>query len=86
MRRKIGVKYINGYLGLRLPPEKIADLLSRMALAAKPVDGGEAVEVEVPPTRSDVLQDVDVVEVSCLFWCIEQPDLPDLPSAPHSAL
>ena len=65
-KRKIGVDYINGYLGLQLAPEKIANLLSRMALAAKPIDGGKEIEVEVPPTRSDVLQDVDVVEVSHL--------------------
>lgn len=55
--------YINSYLGLDLAPQQIADLLSRMALVATPSADGTAVHIEIPPTRSDVLQDVDVVEV-----------------------
>ncbi len=41
--------------GLDLGAEKIASLLSKMQLSAQPAEGGKAVRVEVPITRSDVL-------------------------------
>lgn len=51
-------------IGVSLETAQIADLLSRMQLQAKPVQGSEAVQVLVPPTRSDVLHACDVMEVS----------------------
>lgn len=41
--------------GLDLASERIAGLLSKMQLAAQAVEGGKAVRVQVPITRSDVL-------------------------------
>lgn len=52
-------------IGVQLEPAQIADLLSRMQLQAK-VEGTQAVQVLVPPTRSDVLHACDVMEVSKL--------------------
>lgn len=55
--------YINRCVGVDLGAAAIAELLSRMALTAKAVRDGQAVSVEVPPTRSDVLHACDVMEV-----------------------
>jgi hypothetical protein len=35
--------------------EKIADLLTRMCLNSEVKDNGESIEVEIPPTRADIL-------------------------------
>ena len=55
--------YINSCLGLGLAAEQIAPLLSKMQLAAAPVEDGTAVRVEVPISRSDVLHG------GCAFVC-----------------
>ena len=57
-------------IGVPLETAQIADLLSRMQLQAKPVQGSEAVQVSVPPTRSDVLHACDVMEVSPAHLCL----------------
>ncbi|RYG63069.1 hypothetical protein EON64_16680, partial [archaeon] len=61
------ISEINGILGLELAPEKICSLCDRMQLGPTtylPPQGeeGGGVRVTVPPTRSDVLHPVDVVE------------------------
>lgn len=58
------VSYINSCTGLDLKAEKMAELLSRMALSAEPSADGSRVHVQVPPTRSDVLHPCDVMEVT----------------------
>ena len=72
-QRTVDAAYIEGCLGLNLGPGKIAELLSRMALDAAPTADGKAVTVVVPPTRSDVLHDADVMEaithvISIQLW------------------
>ena len=62
--RKVKTRYINDCLGLDLDAPKIAELLSRMTLDAQVESSGEAVTVSIPPTRSDILHDADVMEVS----------------------
>ncbi|BDA44356.1 Phenylalanine-tRNA ligase beta subunit [Coccomyxa sp. Obi] len=59
---EVEVAYINRCVGVDLGAAAIAELLSRMALTAKAVRDGQAVSVEVPPTRSDVLHACDVME------------------------
>ena len=66
--------YINSCTGLQLTAEQIAGLLSRMALTAQASPGGDSVHVEVPPSRSDILHDCDIMEV----W--------PAPSPAHSSL
>lgn len=54
---------VNGILGLELSPEEICKLCDRMLLGPAHHIAEEAViRVNVPPTRSDVLHPVDVVE------------------------
>lgn len=49
---------LRGAAGAQLEAEHMAGLLSKMQLTAKAVDGGKAVQVQVPITRSDVLHGV----------------------------
>ena len=57
------VKEINGTIGIDITAEKICSLCDRMQLgpAVYVADRG-AVQVQVPPTRSDILHAVDVIE------------------------
>lgn len=57
------VDYINGCTGLKLSPDEICGLLNKMSLEAEPSkkDKNEVV-VQVPPTRSDVLHQCDIME------------------------
>ncbi len=56
----VSVEYINRLTGLKLSAEEICKLLSRMMLTAGP--RGDAVEVSIPPVRSDVLHACDIME------------------------
>jgi phenylalanyl-tRNA synthetase beta chain len=53
---------INGIIGCTLSGGAIAAMLPKMQLEAKIVNGGATVEVQVPPTRSDILHAVDIAE------------------------
>lgn len=64
------MSYINSCTGLDMNAQQIASLLSRMALTAEASPGAESVHVEVPPSRSDILHDCDVMEVQCLQYCM----------------
>ncbi|EDV53888.1 phenylalanine--tRNA ligase beta subunit [Drosophila erecta] len=57
---RISVKRANSYIGIDEPAEKLADMLTRMYLAAK-VDGDSLV-VKIPPTRHDVIHACDIYE------------------------
>ena len=50
------------FSGVDLSADKIADLLSKMSLPSKALDG-KRVEVEVGPTRHDILHPCDIMEV-----------------------
>lgn len=58
--------YINRGLGLRdskaLTASDIAYLLAKMGLKAKAMINGEDIEVQVPPTRHDIIHKCDVME------------------------
>ncbi|XP_055306492.1 phenylalanine--tRNA ligase beta subunit [Sitodiplosis mosellana] len=54
-------KAVNGYIGVELTPEDIAKKLTRMALKSKIKADGK-LEVEIPPTRHDVIHACDVYE------------------------
>lgn len=54
---------INGTLGLNLEPTLVCELCDRMQLGpASYLAESNSIEVHVPPTRSDVLHAVDVIE------------------------
>lgn len=57
------LKDIHGIVGVEIPPADICKLCDRMQLGpAEYIADKEVVRVHVPPTRSDVLHAVDVIE------------------------
>jgi len=53
---------VNKLVGVDLSSDKIASLLSKMSLPSKALSGGEKIEVEVGPTRHDILHPCDIIE------------------------
>jgi phenylalanyl-tRNA synthetase beta chain len=54
---------INGIIGISITPEKACELSNRMQLGpAEYLPNNRSIRVQVPPTRSDILHAVDVVE------------------------
>jgi phenylalanyl-tRNA synthetase beta chain len=57
------VKEINGMIGINITPEQITKYCDRMQLGpAEYLPASDSIRVTVPPTRSDVLHAVDVIE------------------------
>lgn len=56
------VDYINSVCGLKLSPDEICKLLTRMCYHARPSSTPGMLDVEVPPTRADVLHQADIME------------------------
>lgn len=48
--------------------EKIAQLLTRMCLLSHPTGVGDEIEVEIPPTRSDIIHACDIVEDAAMAY------------------
>ena len=58
----VPVDTINKGVGITETADNIAQLLTRMCLKSSVVEEGRAVEVEVPPTRADIIHVCDIVE------------------------
>lgn len=58
----VPVADINRGVGIDIKAEEIAKLLTRMCLKSQPHEGGRSVEVEIPPTRADIIHPCDIVE------------------------
>ncbi|KAL8994796.1 MAG: hypothetical protein Q9169_005332 [Polycauliona sp. 2 TL-2023] len=57
------VSYINNCCGLALSPSEICSLLKRMSYTASPSRASpDLIDVQVPPTRADVLHQADIME------------------------
>lgn len=57
------ISYINQCCDLNLSAEEISRLLGKMAYTARPSKkSSNIIEVDVPPTRADVLHQVDIME------------------------
>lgn len=57
------VSYINQCCGLELSSSEISNLLTKMAYRAKPsAMSPDTIDVEIPPTRADVLHQCDIME------------------------
>ncbi|KAJ5818753.1 phenylalanine--tRNA ligase subunit beta [Penicillium riverlandense] len=57
------VTYINQCCGLTLTPVDVCNSLRKMAYRAKPsTTSTDTVEIEIPPTRADVLHQCDIME------------------------
>lgn len=57
------VSYINNCCGLNLNPSEICSLLKRMSYTASPSRASsDLIDIQVPPTRADVLHQADIME------------------------
>uniref|UniRef100_A0A3Q3VXY4 Phenylalanine--tRNA ligase beta subunit n=1 Tax=Mola mola TaxID=94237 RepID=A0A3Q3VXY4_MOLML len=61
-------EFINKKIGINESTEKIAQLLTRMCLLSQPTGVGDEIEVEIPPTRSDVIHACDIVEDAAMAY------------------
>lgn len=60
---EVDVDYLNDCCGLSESPEKLCELLAKMAYRSTPsVKSRNIIDVYVPPTRADVLHQCDVME------------------------
>lgn len=61
-KEQVSVNYINTGLGISLGADDIAKLLGKMGLRACALAGNEEIEVQVPPTRHDIIHKCDIME------------------------
>ena len=63
------VDYINACCGLSLSPSEICNLLTRMSHTASPSKSDpNIIDVDIPPTRADVLHQADIMEDVCIAY------------------
>ncbi len=60
-RHDASLTYVNSILGLKLSGEEALKLLGRMALRGS-LEGGDTLAIQVPVTRSDVMEQCDIAE------------------------
>ncbi|XP_028276095.1 phenylalanine--tRNA ligase beta subunit isoform X2 [Parambassis ranga] len=60
--------FINRKVGINESTEKVAELLTRMCLLSRPTGVGDEIEVEIPPTRSDVIHACDIMEDAAIAY------------------
>lgn len=56
------------FVSLSESTENIAQLLTRMCLLSRPTGAGDEIEVEIPPTRSDIIHACDIVEDAAMAY------------------
>jgi phenylalanyl-tRNA synthetase beta chain len=56
------VSYLNSVCGLNLSPEELCSLLTKMSYDAHPSSTADLLDVNIPPTRADVLHQADIME------------------------
>uniref|UniRef100_A0A673SXS6 Phenylalanine--tRNA ligase beta subunit n=1 Tax=Suricata suricatta TaxID=37032 RepID=A0A673SXS6_SURSU len=59
---------INKKVGIRETPENIAKLLTRMHLKSEVIGDGNQIEIEIPPTRADIIHACDIVEDAAIAY------------------
>jgi phenylalanyl-tRNA synthetase beta chain len=63
------ISYINSCTGLTHSAEAICSMLTRMSYHARPSKSSkDLVDVDVPPTRADVLHQADIMEDVCIAY------------------
>ena len=63
------VDYINACCGVGLSASDICNLLTRMSYTARPSKSdSNLVDVDIPPTRADVLHQADIMEDVCIAY------------------
>ncbi|XP_075892961.1 phenylalanine--tRNA ligase beta subunit [Nelusetta ayraudi] len=67
-KEKLSSELINKKVGINETTENISQLLTRMCLRSSPTGVGDEIEIEVPPTRSDILHACDIVEDAAIAY------------------
>ncbi|XP_034556366.1 phenylalanine--tRNA ligase beta subunit isoform X2 [Notolabrus celidotus] len=67
-KEKLSSEFINKKVGINESTEKIAQLLTRMCLRSQVTGVGDEIEVEIPPTRSDVIHACDIMEDAAMAY------------------
>ncbi|KAI3354502.1 hypothetical protein L3Q82_019019 [Scortum barcoo] len=67
-KEKLSSEFINRKVGINESTEKIAQLLTRMCLRSQATGVGDEIEVEIPPTRSDVIHACDIMEDAAMAY------------------
>ena len=62
------ISYINSVCGLKLAPQEICKLLKKMCYHAKPSASPDLLDIDVPPTRADVLHQADIMEDAAIAY------------------
>lgn len=77
---RVELAYVNGLLGLDLAEKDVQRLLGRMRYGVSA--NKEALDIQIPSYRTDVLHPIDVVEDVAIAYGYEnfEPELPPLPT------
>uniref|UniRef100_UPI0037E8DAFC phenylalanine--tRNA ligase beta subunit n=1 Tax=Semicossyphus pulcher TaxID=241346 RepID=UPI0037E8DAFC len=67
-KEKLSSEFVNRKVGINESTEKIAQLLTRMCLLSQVTGVGDEIEVEIPPTRSDVIHACDIMEDAAMAY------------------
>ncbi|XP_034403781.1 phenylalanine--tRNA ligase beta subunit isoform X3 [Cyclopterus lumpus] len=67
-KEKLSSGFINRKVGINEPTEKIAQLLTKMCLRSEVTGVGDEIQVEIPPTRSDVIHACDIMEDAAMAY------------------
>uniref|UniRef100_A0A672I0U7 Phenylalanine--tRNA ligase beta subunit n=1 Tax=Salarias fasciatus TaxID=181472 RepID=A0A672I0U7_SALFA len=67
-KEKLSSDFINRKVGINESTERIAQLLTRMCLLSQATGVGDEIEVEIPPTRSDVIHACDIMEDAAIAY------------------
>ncbi|KAM6177829.1 phenylalanine--tRNA ligase beta subunit isoform 2-T2 [Rhynchocyon petersi] len=59
---------INKKIGIRETPANLAKLLTRMFLKSEVIGDGNQLEIEIPPTRADIIHACDIVEDAAIAY------------------
>ncbi|XP_036612944.1 phenylalanine--tRNA ligase beta subunit [Trichosurus vulpecula] len=59
---------INKQIGISETPASLAKLLTRMYLKSEVIGDGNQIEVEIPPTRADIIHACDIVEDAAIAY------------------
>ncbi|XP_020858475.1 phenylalanine--tRNA ligase beta subunit isoform X2 [Phascolarctos cinereus] len=59
---------INKQIGISETPANLAKLLTRMYLKSEVIGDGNQIEIEIPPTRADIIHACDIVEDAAIAY------------------
>uniref|UniRef100_H0X203 Phenylalanine--tRNA ligase beta subunit n=1 Tax=Otolemur garnettii TaxID=30611 RepID=H0X203_OTOGA len=67
-KEMIRADLINKKVGIRETPENLAKLLTRMYLKSEVIGDGNQIEIEIPPTRADIIHACDIIEDAAIAY------------------